>query len=112
MTALKILEEWELGQYSIHFHWVFITSASIPAFPVKLYIAVSQVSMCWNQGQLLYMAPLPCFLWWMSRNKASSDKQGAEDLFLVVAMQACSISFTVINLGELSSQRVFHFFFF
>lgn len=35
MTVLKILEERELGHYSISFHWVFITSASIPAFPVK-----------------------------------------------------------------------------
>lgn len=41
MTALKILEERELGHYTIRFHWIFITSASIPAFPVKLYEAVT-----------------------------------------------------------------------
>lgn len=82
----------------ISFYSVLIASASIPAFPVKLYIAVTQAwwwCMCCSQGQLLYMAPLLCCLWGMSTNKVSSDKQGVEDLFLVFATETGRILFTV-----------------
>lgn len=38
MMALKILEEWELGHYTISFHSVFITLA----FPITWYVAITQ----------------------------------------------------------------------